>query len=448
MKIETAINDCHDWLKANVSRAPELLEELYRRQTDLDISYQDRPIPTFLRPCFITAKQRAMIRESSQVLLNCAERLIGEYGNDPTIREGLGLSPEEEEFALMPSGLRRQVVVARPDSFLNGDKLKFLEFNSDSPAGVAWTDLHEDVFLELPVLKDQPWVKSLGRTDCQRLLLEAFLEAFEVFGLNQPPVMAIVDWREVATSREFYVVQKYLGEHGIKAVVADPHEFELRGDTLYAAGTAVNLVYRRVIIGEVIKKRDEPGVKDFLEAYRRRLVCVVNPFCAKLSGSKAFMALLSDDRHAGLFTRRQNQVRRQFVPWTRVLKKSKVSFEEQKADVFELAAREQERMVIKPTHGYGGKGVVVGKETESGKWRELVNQAASKPGEWTMQEYVEIPEEPFPILDPDLRFENLKVNLNPYLFGGKYAGSFVRLSKSSIINVSAGGGMVPAFVLT
>ena len=46
-----------------------------------------------------------------------------------------------------------------------------------------------------------------------------------------------------------------------------------------------------------------------------------------------------------------------------------------------------------------------------------------------------------------LRFEPRKVNLNPYLFGGRYAGSFVRLSKELVINVSVGGGMAPSFVL-
>ena len=53
-----------------------------------------------------------------------------------------------------------------------------------------------------------------------------------------------------------------------------------------------------------------------------------------------------------------------------------------------------------------------------------------------------IPEEFFPVVDSGLRFEPRKVNLNPYLFGGRYAGSFVRLSKESVINVSVGGGMV------
>ena len=47
----------------------------------------------------------------------------------------------------------------------------------------------------------------------------------------------------------------------------------------------------------------------------------------------------------------------------------------------------------------------------------------------------------------ELSFKPRKINLNPYLFGGRYAGSFVRLSKESVINVSAGGGMAPSFVL-
>ena len=74
-------------------------------------------------------------------------------------------------------------------------------------------------------------------------------------------------------------------------------------------------------------------------------------------------------------------------------------------------------------------------------------RAAAQPGSLTVQEHVEIPEEIFPVVGEELGFEPRKVNLNPYLFGGRYAGSFVRLSTSSVINVSQGGGMAPAFVL-
>ena len=75
------------------------------------------------------------------------------------------------------------------------------------------------------------------------------------------------------------------------------------------------------------------------------------------------------------------------------------------------------------------------------------HHAAKNPVEWTLQKFVDIPEQVFPVMAPDLVFEPRKVNLNPYLFGGRYAGSVVRLSTNSVLNVSVGGGMAPAFVV-
>ena len=447
MRIDQAIDDCHRWVREHADQGPALLQDIYARQLEADIRFRGEPIATFLRPVFLSRAQSDLVRRASQVLLECAERLIEQYLVDPEVRRTIGLPPEEEEFALLDTGLERQVVVARPDSFLNGDSLKFLEFNSDSPAGVVWTDLHEEVFLSSPVLSEQPWSRELGTCDCRRLLIDGLLQAFDDFGLTGPPVAAVVDWNDAGAWPEFLVVQRCFEERGIEAVVADPRQFELRGDTLYADGTAVNLVYRRAIIRELHEKRDEPGVSDFLEAYRQGLVCVVNPFRSKVSGSKACLALLSDARFDRLFDDEQNAVRRAHVPWTRVLRDEKVDFEGRKLDVFELAYQSKDRFVIKPTSGYGGRDVMIGHETEPGAWDERLEHAAKNPGEWTMQEYVEIPEEDFPVFEPELCFEPRKVNLNPYLFGGRYAGSFVRLSTKSVINVSVGGGMAPAFVL-
>jgi len=36
-----------------------------------------------------------------------------------------------------------------------------------------------------------------------------------------------------------------------------------------------------------------------------------------------------------------------------------------------------------------------------------------------------------------------KVNINPFALLGKYSGTITRVSDSSVINVSAGGGLVP-----
>jgi len=447
MRVDQAIEECHRWARDHADQGQELLDDLYRRQLEVDIKFRGQPISTFLRPVFLSQTQRDLVSRASQVLLDCAERLIEQYMVDPEVRETIGLPPDEEEFARLETGLRRQVVVARPDSFLNGDDLKFLEFNSDSPAGVVWTDLHEEVFLASPIMSEHPWSADLGRCDCRRLLIDGLLNAFVDFGLAQEPVVAIADWNDAGAWPEFEIVQRCFQERGVPAAVVDPRQFELRNDTLYADGTAVNLVYRRAIIRELHEKREEPGVCDFLEAYRRGLVCVVNPFRAKVSGSKACLALLSDARFDRLFDDEQNAVRRAHVPWTRVLRDEKVDFEGGRHDIFELARKSREIFVIKPTSGYGGRDVMIGRETDPGAWDARLDHAAGHPVEWTLQAYVDIPEEDFPVMDPDLVFEARKVNLNPYLFGGRYAGSFVRLSTNSVINVSVGGGMAPAFVL-
>jgi len=66
---------------------------------------------------------------------------------------------------------------------------------------------------------------------------------------------------------------------------------------------------------------------------------------------------------------------------------------------------------------------------------------------WVVQEYVEIPSTRVPVIKKGrVRLVTKKVNLNPFVFNGRYAGSMARLTDDSIINVSAGGGLVPAMM--
>ena len=59
-----------------------------------------------------------------------------------------------------------------------------------------------------------------------------------------------------------------------------------------------------------------------------------------------------------------------------------------------------------------------------------------------------IPREEFPVCeDGRLAFEPLGVNANPFYAAGAEAGAVARASRTAVINVSAGGGSVPTFVL-
>ena len=103
-------------------------------------------------------------------------------------------------------------------------------------------------------------------------------------------------------------------------------------------------------------------------------------------------------------------------------------------------------LVLKPAHGYGGRSVFVGDQTQAGEWESAVRAGLGEP--WVVQERVEIPEEPFPVLKEGvLAFEPRKVNTNPFYVRGAEAGAVTRASRSAVINVSAGGGSVPTFVV-
>ena len=65
---------------------------------------------------------------------------------------------------------------------------------------------------------------------------------------------------------------------------------------------------------------------------------------------------------------------------------------------------------------------------------------------WVVQEYVHIPTDIYPEIGEGISFKRKNVNINPFALLGKYSGTITRVSDSAVINVSAGGGLVPTLV--
>jgi uncharacterized circularly permuted ATP-grasp superfamily protein len=131
-----------------------------------------------------------------------------------------------------------------------------------------------------------------------------------------------------------------------------------------------------------------------------------------------------------------------------VLRHGGVDYEGKKIDPFDLAAADPAGFVIKPLNSYGGRGVMLGDQVSVAEWEERLAQVEGEPDGWCLQARIPIPAEIFPWVTDGLGWESRNVNLNPYVLGGRYGGALTRLSKSPVINVSAGGGMVPTFVVT
>ena len=64
-----------------------------------------------------------------------------------------------------------------------------------------------------------------------------------------------------------------------------------------------------------------------------------------------------------------------------------------------------------------------------------------------VQEYITIPHDRFPEIGDTVKFKQKYVNINPFALLGRYSGAITRVSDSQVINVSAGGGLVPTLVV-
>ncbi len=435
-------NACSDPVAAR-----EMLEWINAQQIKKEVMFGGDPVPTLLRPNFLSGEQTKLLEHVALVVMNALEKVVRLYFESDTLHGVIRLNPLEREIVSFDTGLDRVILKGRLDAFLQGLDLKFLEFNCDSPAGLAYGEVQSEIFDETEIMKR---VKEKFRIDWvprRQMMLDALLQAYREYGgKEEKPHFAITDWRDVKTIHEFYMLKHYFEARGYPTSVCDPREFEISGGRLCVGGRPVDMVYRRVIIREVLDRKDE--VRDFLQAYRDHLVCVANPFKSKVVSNKSTLAVLTDSRFDNLFTAEENEIKYRHIPWTRNLIPGMVDYRGAQEDIFELAARAQDSFVIKPADGYGGKDVYIGHEVSKSEWSDVLDTAAAGGRVWVLQTLVDIPEEDFPIFE-NRRFslEKRKVNLNPFTIGGRYAGCISRISKYSIINVSAGGGMVPTFTL-
>jgi len=408
-------------------------EALVEGQRARRLTFGERPLCVAIRPQLLTRRryeQAVSAAEGVAAALASLERAVLE---DADLRAELGLEAEEERLAMADPGFKFSSPSVRLDSFF-ADEVRFVEYNAESPAGMAYSDNLTAVFARLPVMKAFRKLFRGRFIPTRRRQLRAMLHAFKQWGGSATPVIGIIDWEGLPTAPEFEMFKAFFEEAGIKTVICDPRALEFRRGKLYAQGAAVNLVYRRVLTSELLARGD--GTRALREAYMAGAVCVVNSFRAKLLHKKMSLALLSDDRYQRLYTPAQRTAIQRHIPWTRRVR----------PELAEEIARRRETLVLKPNDEYGGKGVVLGWTVDQAEWESAIDVATTQ--SYVVQEAVEIPRVPFPVAIDGIRYLDLAVDLDPYLFNGRVGGFMTRVSAAALLNVTAGAGsVVPTFVI-
>jgi hypothetical protein len=278
-------------------------------------------------------------------------------------------------------------------------------------------------------------------------VLRVLLDAFEQWGgRREPPAIGILDWKDVPTYSEFVLFRDYFREQGIACEIADPREVEYRDGRLRAGDFVINLVYKRVLLSELVGR--EGMETPVLRAVRDGAVCMVNPIQCKLLHKKTSLAVLSDERNAPLFDAGQRSAIAAHIPWTRLVEERRTEYRGRPIELIPFLLASRDRLVLKPSDDYGGAGIVLGWETEATAWEAAVRTALDRP--YIVQERILLPSEPYPsLVQGRVRLDDRMLDTAPFVVHGESVdGCLTRLSTAALLNVTAGGGStVPTFVV-
>ena len=437
----------HPALETNHALAEDLLKGLRAAK----LTFGDRVHCPFLRPFFLSPQDEDRVRPVAETIAELGERVALAALADEKLFAQFHLRPEEARLARLPGGNGRVSTASRLDAFLLPESLKFAEYNGESPAGAGYSETLGEIFSALPVMAQFSKRYEVHGYPLSAKLLDALVMSYiDWGGKSKRPQIAIVDWKGVPTWSEFEILKARFEKMGVPTVVADPRDLTFDGKKLTAHGKKIDLVYRRVLMNDIVAKPDECAA--LVNAYTANAVCVANSFRCKIPHVKTFFAVLTDERNEALFSQAERKTIADHVPWTRVVADARTMRYGKSVDLLAFIRAQRENLVLKPSDEYGGTGVTLGWETSESAWDAAIqaatsSQGAEGAGAWIVQERIPIRREVFPYITAsgDVEFRDMLVDFAPYLFRGKLAGYLTRLSATGLANVTSGGGQVPAF---
>jgi glutathionylspermidine synthase len=443
MSLREAIEHYHDLLTDDLAAASQAqLEDQQRRR---GLFFGGRPLCTVLRPRFLTPEQYRFLQARLRVLLRAFKKAYYVALEDADFRKQFGLLDWEEALVRYEPGYRDPSPTSRVDTFFVPERggLRLTEYNAETPASPGYNDILTEITYGLPVMRDFMRQFEVTPMLSRHNVMHALIDAYQQWGgSSDPPRIAILDWREVPSYSEFVIFEEYFHAQGLECIIADPREVEYRDGRLMAGDFHITLIYKRVLASELIERGgiDHPVVRAVLDGN----VCMVNPFRCKILHKKASLAVLCDERNEGLFSLDELEAINAHIPWTCRVEERIANYHDAKIDLLPFILEHRENLVLKPNDEYGGKGIVLGWESDPLTWAQAIQTALSEP--YIVQERVTIPSEPYPrLVNGSVETAERMLDTNPLVFYGNYVeGCLSRLSAEALLNVTAGTGSVVA----
>jgi hypothetical protein len=337
------------------------------------------------RPVFIDAAERDRLYAGTEtvrgLLVTLPERLYeGDYA---AFARDAGATDYQIE-ALSASRSNPVSPQARADLYEDATGFKLMEFNMGSALGGMEIPDVCRAMLRHPLLAGFAAEYGLGYhdTQCEQV---ANMLAGTGFAAGDGPVVAVADWPSSYHSRLGPYMHKLAlrwREYGLDAHACHMGELKVSGGKVWLEGRRVDIVARMFMLEYLL----EPGAPELMDpvlgAAGRGEVAMFTPLDTELYGSKAAVAMLSEERNRHLFTPAELASIDAMVPWTRRVVPGPVTLEDgSTVDLLDYAIDQQDDLVLKAALRFGGQEVLPGwhRDTSAALWHDQLAAAAGGP---------------------------------------------------------------------
>jgi hypothetical protein len=411
------------------------------------LSMGGRLLCPFLRPNFVTRRQYETMVKTGEALISAIERMQQMVLLSTALLSKMQLLPAEKMLAAVDPGYHMAEVAARYDLQISNGSLHVLQYNADSPAGLAYAEGLADLFYDCPPVKEFRKRYQLTRIGGKRYFLSALLKAYKQFGGHKKPNIAILAFRPPfgdSGQGEHELFRNYFREEGYATEIVSPEQLEYRNQALRSGSFDIDLVFRRFSVQEFLMRFDLSH--PLVHAYRDRAICMVNSFRSEMTHKKALFGLLTDEKLTVKFPAAERKAIREHVPWTRLVAAGKTTYNGKNIDLQEWILKHREKLALKPNDDYSGQGSFFGWEMSDEAWDRAIRQAARQP--YVVQEKVEPARSVFPLRgDGGIEFRETRVDVHPQAYMGKIQSCSSWLSWGTTSGFSTSAGLAPTFIL-
>ncbi|MEU5981252.1 hypothetical protein [Streptomyces sp. NPDC047434] len=379
--------------------------------------------PVFLEADEVTRLERDL-NGTMDLLFSLPDRLFG--GDAHAFAAAVGLRPEQAALALRVPG-QEPARIGRADLYHDGSGFRLLEFNLSSALGGLETPELNHLLLGDPALAAFAEAERLGFPDTLGHLARLLTETAAASGRRAAaPRVAVIDWPAgyATTEPELRAVAGLLARYGIEAVACHTDQVRETNGMITVDGLPVDLVHRFFTLGELTA---DPAslrrAEELLDAFARCGVPVLSPLRTSLHGNKRALSMLWEDRCLTTYDDAERELVERFLPWSHPLRPGTTRIRGEETDLIAHCVRNRRDLVLKPSHGLGGVGTVLGRGVTDEEWADALSQAAR--GRYVVQELVRP--------QPEMCHEPATgepapwvVNWGAFLIGRAYAGAFLR----------------------